>query len=122
MSDKLTLTDTLMDVFMKMTEGNPGAMSVFKDIVKNGGTIITGSDPMMIIMLLDHYGVYGHNLWRLYKDVCHSSLVNMLAVLHLIRIGEATKDELFDDCWDFPAVVSRIKLTMRNFKGDAVCQ
>jgi hypothetical protein len=86
---KIDLQDSILDVITKMSEGNPGAVTVCLNIIKNGEAI----DPdnalggLGIILSLDTLGLYGPNIWMLFKDVCESDLAQMLAVLRGWQLG-----------------------------------
>jgi hypothetical protein len=41
------------------------------------------------VMLLDSLGIYGPNVWVIFKDVCEQNHARMLAVLH--TVGHAFK-------------------------------
>lgn len=95
--EKLELTDTLQDVCVKMSEGNPGALSVLVTLTKHGGKIdtIVGDDGILIaVMHLDTLGVYGSNLWVLWKDVCQQNLGNLLVVIRGFQLGFLTRDQV----------------------------
>lgn len=86
---RLELTDSSPSIFMKMSEGNPGAISVLLQCAEKAPTI----DPSNLfgglypVLLLDSYGVYGPNIWVLYKDVCGEHIGKMIAVLRSVQLG-----------------------------------
>ena len=86
---KLELTDTVMGVFKKMSEGNPGAIHVMTEVMNRTPTIdpdnfAGGLGP---IMFMDTMGVYGSRIWMLYKDVCKESVAHTVAVLRAVQMG-----------------------------------
>lgn len=86
----------MTDVLFKMSEGNPGAISVLMRILAEGEKIdpqnfMGGLGP---ILSLDSYRVYGPKIWMLYKDVCGHDLVKMLAVLRACQLGKLAKSEM----------------------------
>jgi hypothetical protein len=89
MNTKLDLNDSMQDVMFKMSEGNPGALTVCLNVLKNGENI----DPdnamggLGVILSLDTLGLYGSKIWMLFKDVCESDLAQMLAVLRGHQLG-----------------------------------
>lgn len=93
---RIELDDTIVDVATKMGEGNPGALRVLADIYKESGAI----DPQNalggfgVILSLDSLGIYGPRIWMLYKDVCHESLLLMLAVLRANGFGYLSAEAL----------------------------
>ena len=63
--EKIELTDTGMDLMVKMSEGNPGALSV---LVK----LMATDDPLdiMLVLHLDDMNIRGAQIWIGYKDHC----------------------------------------------------
>jgi hypothetical protein len=90
METRIKLTDSLMTVIMKMSEGNPGAATVLMQMWTEGDAI----DPQNFmsgfgaICALDSFGIYGHKIWMLYKDVCGENIENTLAVLRACQLGQ----------------------------------
>lgn len=86
---RIELTDTFMDVITKLSEGNPGALTVCAQIMRFAEVI----DPdnalggLGVCLSLDTHGIYGHRIWQLYKDVCHEDLTKTLAVLRSCHLG-----------------------------------
>lgn len=96
MKEKIQLTDSIQDVLFKISEGNPGALNVCINILKEGEKI----DPdnamggLGVLLSLDTLGLYGSKIWMLYKDVCNCELAAMLAVLRGWQLGYATDDQI----------------------------
>lgn len=93
---RLQLTDTTKDVFVKMSEGNIGALTVLGKILNEGHVI----DPygfmggMTIILNMDSQGIYGPRIWGLYKDVCREDIVRTIAMTRAVQLGLLDKDTL----------------------------
>lgn len=93
---RIKLEMSLMDMFMTMSEGNPGALTVLMDIFKEGERI----DPqdfmggLGAILMLDELGVYGPRVWMLYKDVCGQDLLKTVAMTRAFQLGYVTEDQL----------------------------
>lgn len=90
--------DTIQDVFVKLSEGNPGALSTMAEIYKQGpeidpDAILGGLTP---IAGLDTLGIYGTDIYVLFSDICENSIPKMLAVLRAVQLGffpaETVKD------------------------------
>ena len=80
MKTKLDLKDSMQEMLFKMSEGNPGALTVLLVILEKGEQIdpdgaMRGIGP---ILSLDSLGCYGSKIWMLYKDVCGQNLVKTL--------------------------------------------
>lgn len=67
--EKIELTDNVMDVVVKMSEGNPGGLSVLTEILKKEPT-----DGFFTILTLDDMNIRGTQIWIGYKDHCNSDL------------------------------------------------
>ena len=67
MSEKIKLGDSLLDVMMKMSEKNPGALRVLMEIIQS-------KYGLQRVLDLDDMGIYGSQIWVGYKDHCGSNL------------------------------------------------
>ena len=98
--ERIKLTDSTMEVVMKMSEGNPGAMNVIMQLLMEPNTI----DPdnvlggLGVILTLDSIGIYGTDIYVLHSDLCGRSLPKMLAVLRATQLGLFSRDILKDAC------------------------
>ncbi len=86
---RIQLTDTTMDVLVKMAEGNPGAATCLMEILEKGASIDPQSafGGMGAIFDLDTSGIYGTDIYVLWSDICEKNTVNMLAVLRACQLG-----------------------------------
>lgn len=128
MNTRIELTDSAHSMVFKMSEGNPGAVSVCAQIMGQGEIV----DPdmaigsIMPIFLLDTLGIYSSRIWMLYKDVCGESIINMLAVLRANQLGLLSSDAINHaidnrgDGIDCDLVVEQVKLRLPNFAAQAV--
>lgn len=93
---RIDINDTEMSAAMKMADGNPGAMKVCSMMLQYGGAIDT--DDIMgglgSILMLDTLGIYGPEIWMLYKDVCGENLKKTIAVLRANQLGEIKTSDL----------------------------
>ena len=86
---RIQINDTFMDVVQKMSEGNPGAISVLCLLHKFGAEI----DPKDFlggygaILALDTLDVYGSKIWCFYADVCKRNLPEMVALMRAVQLG-----------------------------------
>ena len=96
MKERIELNDTTMDIIQKMSEGNPGALTVVMRMIAEGAAI----DPqgfmggLGAVLSLDTHRIYGARIWMLYKDVCGEDLMKTLAVLRACQLGELTDIEM----------------------------
>jgi len=93
---RLQLDDTLADVVAKMSEGNPGAITVCLKIFKEADKI----DPDNImggwgtILFMDSLAIYGSRIWMLYKDVCKENIAHTVGLLRSHQLGFLQEKEL----------------------------
>lgn len=124
---RLDLSDSMMDVFIKMCEGNPGAMSVLAQIMEHGEKIdpdnaLGGLGP---ILSLDTHEIHGSNIWILFKDVCGQNIVHMIAMLRGTQLGlipyGTMRDHIFATPYmgkpytEFEALIASIRKTLPDF-------
>lgn len=94
--NRLELTDTGVDMLMKMAEGNPGAISAMTTILEKHDTI----DPQAAlggigaIMSLDDYEIYGTNIYILYSDKCGRDIRKMLMIMRATQLGFLSPNKL----------------------------
>ena len=86
---RLDLNDAMFETIYKMSEGNPGAITVLSQVLSEGGRIDPDNafGPLGIIMGLDSNGIYGSDIWVLYKDICGQDITNFVAVDRAIQLG-----------------------------------
>lgn len=122
---KLTLDDNMMSMCMKMSEGNPGALTVCMRLLKEAPEIDT--DDIMgglgTFMMLDTEEVYGSKIWMLYKDVCKEELWKMVAVIRACQLGFVSKNTLHNAIENYgkglnvDECVSNVKSQLPGFKS-----
>ena len=100
--ERIELNDTPMSAIAKLSEGNPGAVSVLVDLFQSAPFI----DPdaafggVAPLFSLDTLGIYGSRIWVLFKDCCNSDILgmqtilraNQLGILHRYELDEAMRD------------------------------
>ena len=87
---KINLRDSIMNVVVKMSDGNPGAMNALMQMLQPENQEI---DPdsimggMMKVLALDALGIYGSDIYILHNDICDRDMVKMFAVLRAHQLG-----------------------------------
>lgn len=84
---KLHITDTAESVFIKMSEGNPGAAQVVFELLQ--------SEPLELLTC-DTIGLYGEKLYMLWNDCCNRDMAVMHKVLLAYRTGRVSADEIHE--------------------------
>lgn len=107
---RIELNDTTISMIMKMSGGNPGAVTVLAECLKRGADI--DPDDFMgglgAILGMDSHGIYEHRIWMLYKDVCGQDLKLMLGLLRAVQLGflaDAVLDKAIDGDAPMPMVL-----------------
>jgi len=78
------------ELIAKMSDGNPGAITVLYQILQEAPVIdpveaLTGG--IMKVLILDDIGIYGPNIWMLFKDVCNKDINKVILVLRAKQLG-----------------------------------
>lgn len=71
--DRISLNDSMLDVMLKLAEGNPGAITVLTQIVKQDST-----EGFFILLGLDDMNIRGSQIWVGYKDYCDCDLTKFI--------------------------------------------
>lgn len=93
---RIELTDSVMDVFVKMADGNPGAISAMMDIHQNAEVI----DPQAAmgglgaILLLDTWEIYGSSIYILWNDKCDRDARKFLLLQRMCQLGFLSTSKL----------------------------
>lgn len=98
---KITLADNAMSAVVKMSEGNPGAMTALMEVIKCGEQV--DPDDFMgglgKILALDTLEIYGTNIYVLWNDICDRNTSKMIAVLRAYQLGFISDRILKDACY-----------------------
>lgn len=96
--ERIDLYDSMVSILTKMSDGNPGALTVLMRAMEDGPAIDPQSalGDICVPLSLDTYGIYGSEIWVLYKDVCGQDLVMMLALLRAVQLGIMPQFDLKD--------------------------
>lgn len=93
---KIQLMDSVMDVIVKMSEGNPGAATCLAEIMgKNDWH--NGTDSLAMILSLDTLGLYGSNLYMIWNDCCDRDLIKLELVIRNWQLGELSDKEIYNN-------------------------
>lgn len=109
-TQRIGLTDSVMNVVVKLAEGNPGAVTVLMRVLEK--------NDIPAIIAMDGFGIYGSRIWMLYKDVCKENLESALAVLRGCQLGLITESALnhaidnYGKGLDVDAVVESVKANL----------
>ena len=86
---RIELTDSLTDVVVKMSEGNPGAVACLTEILKKAKEIDPQDmlAPLGPILQLDSHGIYGSPIYVIWSDKCGKDTRKMLILLRATQLG-----------------------------------
>lgn len=77
MSARITAASTVMDAIVALGEGNPGALTVMANLVTRAD-----DGGLFTLLELDTAGIYGPDIWVLYKDECGENLDAFIEAVH----------------------------------------
>jgi len=86
---RITLDDNVMSMIVKMSDGNPGALTAMIEIINKHASI----DPQAImggigaIMILDTWEIYGTDIYILFNDKCDRDARKMLMLMRATQLG-----------------------------------
>lgn len=123
--------DTLIQTLTSLSEGNPNALSVLVQIMREGDKV----DPSSIagslgaVMVVDQLQLYGPLLWVLYKDLCDQDIIQTLAVLRAVQLGllpgQAVVDAVHESenvsrpharlDFNAPSILDKVRARLPNF-------
>lgn len=95
-TNRVGLEDSMLTTLVKMSDGNPGALSVMSGLLEKVPQI----DPqcalggLMVILCFDDMGIYGSDIWLLYKDVCDSDFVRLIGLLRGRQLGFCSEGDI----------------------------
>lgn len=74
MRKKIDLMDNTMNLIFKMSEGNPGALTVLMEILQRPNALIA-------ILGLDDMNIRGWQIWVAYKNHCKNNVDLLLELI-----------------------------------------
>ena len=79
----------MMDVLIKMSDGNPGAANILTQLVSNSVEVDPDNfaGPLGTILNLDTQEIYGSRIWMLYKDVCGECITTTIGMSRAVQLG-----------------------------------
>lgn len=78
---KLDLADSAQTILIKMSEGNPGALSFLLDLFTEKGPM----DFCQVCLKLDGAELYGSHIYMLWNDCCNRDLDKTFRMITNIR-------------------------------------
>lgn len=97
-NERIKLNDSVMDIVVKMSDGNPGAATVICELLITKIDSDMGLGGLGTILLLDSYGIYGTDIYILHNDICDRDLAKTMAVMRAAQFGYLDKNTLKDAC------------------------
>jgi hypothetical protein len=90
---KVVGEDSIMDVIIKISEGNPGAMVCITQMLQYEDWYSNVPGALMVLQL-DSLEVYGEKLYMLWNDCCNQDMKQLELVLRNWQTGYLTKEEI----------------------------
>lgn len=98
MASRIQLDDTQYSIMEKMSDGHPEAYKVLMSMILQGEQI----DPdnffggLGSVLLLDTFGIYGRDIYKLYRDVCLEDTTMVIGLLRAVQVGILPKEQLIN--------------------------
>lgn len=89
---RINLSDNLMEIVTKLSEGNPGALNVLMGIVDK-----FKNDTVKILknfLIIDTMNLYGSHLYMLWNDCCDRDLDKTLKIIDYYCNGKITDNDI----------------------------
>jgi len=123
---RLELDDSFKDILFKLSEGNPGALTVCMEMYTKGAAIDPDAfSPIAPLLGLDTLEIYGSRIWMLYKDVCGQNLTKTIGLLRGWQLGFVSQAELkhaienYGDGLDLDKILIQVQDALTNFNLEA---
>lgn len=93
---RIELTDQIIDIVSKMSDGNPGAITAMMEVLSKGKTI----DPQGMggglgtILMLDTLEIYGTEIYILWNDKCDRDAREFMMLIRANQLGFLPEESL----------------------------
>ncbi len=119
---RLTNADTLQEALAKIVEGNPGAINACLEMIKIAKDVDPDSafEEWTPVLDFDQHGIYGSQIWILFKDVCGQNAARVLAIFRAVQLGQLNWAAVAaamnrESTLDFESLVSGVRKDLPNF-------
>lgn len=94
---------SMFDILLTLSDGNPGAVSVLTQLFRADQKFDSMSfmGNLGPILSLDSHGIYGNNIWVLFKNCCGQKVYGVITALRAVQLGLFSEKELWnhiDNC------------------------
>jgi len=103
MRSQIGIADSIMDVLVKMAEGNPGAVTVMTQILKT-----RQEDGPAIISALNDMNIRGSQIWVGFKDHCNSNIDRFIKAIN--ERDPTMVNTINEECYN-------LKMVEQGYKG-----
>jgi hypothetical protein len=120
---RLNIDMSAKEMIMAMCDGNPGCIRVLADLFRltpeiDRASALEGFGP---ITMLDEFGIYGSQVWVLYKDMCNEKYWKVIGLIRAVQCGFTSKEKLKDaidyadsrrgppPTFDIPSLLAQVK-------------
>ncbi len=88
---KINLNDTALDVIIKLSEGNPGAITTLTELANSYKSFFEVAPDYLTI---DTMGLYDSQLYMLWNDCCDRNIEKVKQIIKLYREGKITSRDI----------------------------
>jgi len=117
---RISLNSSMMDAFVSLAEGNPGAIIALVELAYGYEKIDPDSafKGWTGLLALDSAGIYGADIWVLYKDICGSSVLNVVIAIRAVQLGISSWPGIQRSPVDFNSLEIEIKKELPRFNSN----
>lgn len=94
--ERIQLEMNASQILMVMSESNPGAVRVCAQLLHNKHDPDDAFGGFGPILGLDSHGLYGSNIWILFKDCCQESILGVVTALRACQLGIISESKLWE--------------------------
>ena len=92
--NRIKFTDSTMDIVVKMSDGNPGAIQTMMELITE---INKDVKNFGILLFIDgQLGLYGSQLYQLWNDCCGRDIQKVIKIVELCMSGEISAMEILE--------------------------
>ena len=94
--ERIKLNMNVEQVIVTMCDNTIGAVSVLSQVMKHADLIDPNNMPhgLGFMLICDSYGIYGSDIWMLYKDACQEDIGKMMLAVRATQLGFITESQL----------------------------
>lgn len=90
---RISLADTAQDIIIKLSDGNPGALTTLMELTKS---YKNSFDAFPDYLAIDTMELYSSQLYMLWNDCCDRNIEKVKQIIKLYREGKITSKDIHE--------------------------